>query len=163
VPWQLCGYGRSDRSTKLIRGLTSEAAAGFRSRRGPTHDSTLVTPHNAPFSTYKAALIHYAAHRRGGVAARGARAAGRSEKADRRADLMAHAENDAEFHDCLAAFREGLQKLRWVEGRNIQIDSRWGALDDAEAMQRSAKELIALQPDVILTQNMPPHGYNAWF
>ena len=70
--------------------------------------------------------------------------------------LMANAENDAEFHDYLAAFREGLQKLGWVEGRNIQIDSRWGALDDAEARQRSAKELIALQPDLILTQNTPP-------
>jgi putative tryptophan/tyrosine transport system substrate-binding protein len=70
--------------------------------------------------------------------------------------LMAHAENDAEFHDYLAAFREGLQKLAWMEGRNIQIDSRWGALDDAEARQRSAKELIALQPDLVLTQNTPP-------
>ena len=70
--------------------------------------------------------------------------------------LMAHAENDAEFHDYLAAFREGLQKLGWTEGRNIQIDARWGALDNAEARQRSAKELIALQPDLILTQNTPP-------
>ena len=33
--------------------------------------------------------------------------------------LMAHAENDAEFHDYLSAFREGLQKLGWTEGRNI--------------------------------------------
>src|SRR5262249_24115064 len=75
-PWQLCGYGRSDWSTKLIRGLTSEAAAGFRSRRGPSHDSTLATPHNAPFSTYKAARVHIAARRRDRcVAARGARAA----------------------------------------------------------------------------------------
>src|SRR5262249_50189861 len=41
--------------------------------------------------------------------------------------LMAHAENDAEFHDYLSAFREGLQKLGWTEGRNIQIDARWGA------------------------------------
>ncbi|HKF09524.1 MAG TPA: ABC transporter substrate binding protein [Xanthobacteraceae bacterium] len=70
--------------------------------------------------------------------------------------LMAHAESDAEFHDYLSAFREGLQKLGWTEGRNIQIDSRWGALDDAEARQRAAKELIALQPDLILTQNTPP-------
>ena len=70
--------------------------------------------------------------------------------------LMAHAENDAEFHDYLSAFREGLQKLGWAEGRNIQIDSRWGALDDAEARQQSAKELLALRPDVILTQNTPP-------
>jgi hypothetical protein len=27
--------------------------------------------------------------------------------------LMAHAENDAEFHDYLSAFRDGLQKLGW--------------------------------------------------
>src|SRR5262245_14834008 len=63
--------------------------------------------------------------------------------------LMAHAESDPEFHAYLAAFREGLQKLGWTEGRNIRIDSRWGALDDAEMRQRSAKELVALQPDVI--------------
>ena len=62
--------------------------------------------------------------------------------------LMAHAENDAEFHDYLSAFREGLQKLGWTEGRNIQIDSRWGALDDAGARQQSAKELIAFRPDL---------------
>jgi hypothetical protein len=59
-------------------GLTSEAAAGFRSRRGPNHDSTFVTPHNAPFSTYKAAEVHHAHRRRGGwVASRWARAAAR--------------------------------------------------------------------------------------
>jgi putative ABC transport system substrate-binding protein len=76
--------------------------------------------------------------------------------------LMAHAENDAEFHDYLSAFREGLQKLGWAEGRNIQIDSRWGALDDAEARQRSARELVALQPDLILTQNTPPSLGAKW-
>src|SRR5438270_1362525 len=70
--------------------------------------------------------------------------------------LMAHAESDPEFQAYLAAFREGLEKLGWTEGRNIRIDSRWGALDDAEARQRSAKELVALQPDLIITQNTPP-------
>jgi len=79
-----------------------------------------------------------------------------SERKRRIGVLMAHAESDVEFHDYLSAFREGLQKLGWTEGRNFQIDSRWGALDDAEARQRSAKELIALQPDLILTQNTPP-------
>ena len=75
--------------------------------------------------------------------------------------LMAHAESDAEFHAYLASFREGLRKLGWTEERSIRIDSRWGALDNAEARQRSAKELLALQPDVILTQNTPPTASNA--
>ena len=70
--------------------------------------------------------------------------------------LMAHTENDPEFKDYLDAFRQGFQKLGWIEGRNINIDTRWGALDDAEMRQRSAKELIALRPDIILTQNTPP-------
>jgi putative tryptophan/tyrosine transport system substrate-binding protein len=70
--------------------------------------------------------------------------------------LMAHAETDPEFQDYLAAFRAELQKLGWTEGRNIRIDARWGALDNAEVRQRSANELIAMQPDVILTQNTPP-------
>ena len=93
----------------------------------------------------------------GGVA--GWPLAARAEQSERKRRvgvLMAHAESDREFHDYLSAFREGLQKLGWTEGRNIQIDSRWGALEDGEGRQRSAKELIALQPDVILTQNTPP-------
>ena len=70
--------------------------------------------------------------------------------------LMAHGESDAEFEAYLDGFREELQKLGWTEGRNIRIETRWGVLDDAESRQRIAKELVALQPDVILTQNTPP-------
>src|SRR5262249_24984116 len=69
--------------------------------------------------------------------------------------LMAHSESDPEIEAYVAAFREGPQKLGWTEGRNIRIVSRWGALDDAQVRQRSAKELAALQPDLILTQNTP--------
>ena len=46
--------------------------------------------------------------------------------------------------------REELGKLGWAEGRNIRIDNRWGAID-AESLQRYAKELVAQQPDLILT------------
>ena len=70
--------------------------------------------------------------------------------------LMAHAESDPEFQAYVAAFREGLQNLGWVEGRNFRLDFRWGALDDAELRRRSAIELIALKPDLIVTQNTPP-------
>jgi putative ABC transport system substrate-binding protein len=68
--------------------------------------------------------------------------------------LMAVAENDRQYQAFVAAFRDGLQKLGWVDGRNIQIDNRWAALD-MDVMQRLAKELVALQPDLILSNNTP--------
>jgi putative ABC transport system substrate-binding protein len=68
--------------------------------------------------------------------------------------LMGFAEGDSETQAYIAAFREGLEKLGWTEGRNIRIDFRWAALD-AEATQRFAKELVALQPDLILSHNTP--------
>jgi putative tryptophan/tyrosine transport system substrate-binding protein len=68
--------------------------------------------------------------------------------------LMALAESDPEAQAWITAFREGLQKLGRAEGRNIRIDTRWAALE-AEAMQRYATELVALQPDLILSQNTP--------
>jgi putative ABC transport system substrate-binding protein len=69
--------------------------------------------------------------------------------------LMAYAESDPEAQAWVAAFREGLQKLGWTEGRNIRIDTRWTTPDDAEAMQRFAKDLVALQPDLIVSNNTP--------
>src|SRR6266540_6474204 len=64
--------------------------------------------------------------------------------------LAPFAESDRDGQARIGAFREGLQKLGWAEGRNILIDTRWAALD-VEAMQRFAKELVALQPDLIFS------------
>jgi len=69
--------------------------------------------------------------------------------------LMGYAESDREGHAFVAAFRDGLQKLGWTEGRNIRMDTRWAKPDDAELMQRYAKDLIALQPDLILSHGTP--------
>jgi putative ABC transport system substrate-binding protein len=69
--------------------------------------------------------------------------------------LMGYAESDREGQTFVAAFREGLQKLGWAEDRNIRIDFRWVAASDVESMQRFAKELVALQPDLILSNNTP--------
>src|SRR5207245_9842333 len=69
--------------------------------------------------------------------------------------LMGYAENDREGQTFVAALREGLQKLGWAEDRNIRIDFRWAAASDVESMQRFAKELVALQPDLILSNNTP--------
>src|SRR6266550_1424653 len=69
--------------------------------------------------------------------------------------LMGYAESDWDAQGKIAAFREGLQKLGWAEGRNIRIDTRWPIPADAESMQRLAKELVALEPDLILSHITP--------
>ena len=68
--------------------------------------------------------------------------------------LVPAPEDDAEYQVFLVAFREELRKLGWTEGSNIRIDTRWASAD-AASMQRFAKELVALQPDLIVTQGTP--------
>jgi putative ABC transport system substrate-binding protein len=68
--------------------------------------------------------------------------------------LMAYPESDPEGQALVAAFREGLRKLGWTDGHKVQIDVRW-ATPAIELMQRSARDLVALQPHLILTQNTP--------
>jgi putative ABC transport system substrate-binding protein len=56
------------------------------------------------------------------------------------------------------AFAEGLRALGWINGRNVQIDYRWGA-SKADLFRRYAAELVALEPDVIVTSGgagVPP-------
>ena len=49
-----------------------------------------------------------------------------------------------------AAFRQKLEQLGWTEGRNVQIDGRFGQ-GDADRIRKYAAELVALTPNVILT------------
>jgi len=49
----------------------------------------------------------------------------------------------------LAAFLQGLQEAGWSVGRNLRIDTRWGG--NFDRIRKSAMELVALAPDVILT------------
>src|SRR6267378_1312616 len=69
--------------------------------------------------------------------------------------LMGYPESDSEAQTKIAAFQDGLQKLGWTEGRNTRIDTRWATPADAESMERFAKELVALQPDLILSHVTP--------
>ena len=64
------------------------------------------------------------------------------------------AENDPEMQPRLAAFRQGLEKLGWSEGRNFRIDYRF-APGGAGQEQARAKEFVTLQPDVIVATNTP--------
>ena len=65
--------------------------------------------------------------------------------------LMSYPEAQSEF----ASFMDELRKLGWVEGRNLRIDTRWGIPADPDSMHRFARELVALQPDLILSQSTP--------
>jgi putative ABC transport system substrate-binding protein len=67
--------------------------------------------------------------------------------------LVGLAENDPEMKERLAGFRHGLEKLGWSEGSNVRIDYRF-APAGAQA-HLLARELVALQPDVILAQSTP--------
>jgi len=67
--------------------------------------------------------------------------------------LLALAEDDPEIRARLAAFRRGLEKRGWSEGRNVHIDYRFAPA--SAQVQVLAKELVALQPDVILAHSTP--------
>src|SRR5438309_2215807 len=69
--------------------------------------------------------------------------------------LMGWPESDPEARSERGAFIQELQKLGWSDGRNLRIDTRWANPADPESMHRYAKELVALQPDVILSQSTP--------
>ena len=62
--------------------------------------------------------------------------------------LMNLAEEDPEGQARIGAFRRALEKLGWVENRNLLMDYRWGAAN-AERHRRYAVELVALAPDGI--------------
>jgi putative ABC transport system substrate-binding protein len=69
--------------------------------------------------------------------------------------LMGYPKGDSEAEAYIAAFRDGLHELGWTEDRNIRIEIRWATPGNAELMQRFAKELVALQPEVILSHTTP--------
>ena len=68
--------------------------------------------------------------------------------------LMAVAESDADVRSGVALFQQSLQEFGWKDGRNIRIDYRWGDAD-ADRIQALAKELVGLQPDVLVAHSTP--------
>jgi putative ABC transport system substrate-binding protein len=63
--------------------------------------------------------------------------------------LWGLSENDPEAKSLFAVFTQELARLGWVEDRNVWIDRRW-TNDDSDLAGKFAKELVGLQPDVIL-------------
>src|SRR5262249_623087 len=75
--------------------------------------------------------------------------AARAQQLRRVGALINSAADDAMYQSRVAGFRRSLRSLGWIEGKNLQLDIRWGELD-LETTQRRAAELAALAPDVIL-------------
>ena len=63
-------------------------------------------------------------------------------------------ESDPEAQSMVSALHKGLRELGWMNGRNLQIDHRWGA-GNPERIAAFAKELVALRPEVIVAHTTP--------
>jgi putative tryptophan/tyrosine transport system substrate-binding protein len=72
----------------------------------------------------------------------------------RRIGVLMSVENDADGKAQLSGFIQGLAEIGWTDGRNLRMDIRWGG-GDVNRIRTFAKELVALQPDVILAHGTP--------
>jgi putative tryptophan/tyrosine transport system substrate-binding protein len=68
--------------------------------------------------------------------------------------LLSLAESDPEGKAQFSGFTQGLAELGWIDGRNLRMEVRWGR-GDIDRIRTFAKELVALQPDVILAHGTP--------
>ena len=76
-----------------------------------------------------------------------------SDKTRRIGVMIALPEGDPELKKWIAAFLRGLEKLGWSDGQNVRVDYRF-APAGARAPEL-AKELLALQPDVVVAFSVP--------
>jgi putative ABC transport system substrate-binding protein len=58
--------------------------------------------------------------------------------------LLPIVQDDPDYRPWVAAFRQALQELGWVDGRNVRIDVRWAP--HTADIRREAAELAALAP-----------------
>ena len=71
--------------------------------------------------------------------------------------LMSTAADDPLSIARYTAFLQGPQALGWTDGRHVRIDVRWSA-GDAQRARKYAAEIVALSPDVIMTNGSIPAG-----
>jgi len=69
--------------------------------------------------------------------------------------LIAGPSNDPIAQAYANAFRDGLAKLGWIEGRNLRLDIRF-AIGEPAQTRFVAAELVRLRPDVIFVSTAAP-------
>jgi putative ABC transport system substrate-binding protein len=77
-----------------------------------------------------------------------------SDRKKRVALMMAYTESDPEGQLLLRTFAEALEGFGWKASRNLISEYRWAG-GDTDSMRMFAKELVGLQPDVILANTTP--------
>jgi putative ABC transport system substrate-binding protein len=68
--------------------------------------------------------------------------------------LMSQSDTDQDAQARLASFRNGLEQLGWVEGRNVRIEARYAG-GRTEQYRSLAKELVVSKPDIIFAHATP--------
>src|SRR5215468_6229338 len=68
--------------------------------------------------------------------------------------LLAGDENNPLTKSGVSAFTQALAGLGWTDGRNVRMDVRWGS-GDINRIPALARELVGLQPDIILAGGTP--------
>jgi putative ABC transport system substrate-binding protein len=68
--------------------------------------------------------------------------------------LMPGDENDPVQKTFVSAFIQALADLGWTDGRNVRMDLRWAGGDN-NRIPALAKEVVGLQPDIILANSTP--------
>lgn len=73
----------------------------------------------------------------------------------RRLAMLVHGtQSDPDIVERTAAFHQGLESFGWIEGRNIQIESRFTD-NDYDRIPQLAREVVALKPEIIFANTTP--------
>jgi putative ABC transport system substrate-binding protein len=77
----------------------------------------------------------------------------RAQQRTRRIAVLLGTGNDSQGQSWIAGFQQKLQEIGWIDGRNVQIDVRWGGAD-IDYIRATAAELAGSKPDVILVYSV---------
>jgi len=77
----------------------------------------------------------------------------RAQQRVRRIGVLLGFGNDSQGLSWMAGFRQKLQELGWADGRDVQIDVRWGG-GDIDYIRATAADLANSKPDVILVYSV---------
>jgi ABC-type uncharacterized transport system substrate-binding protein len=71
----------------------------------------------------------------------------------RRIGVLLGVGNESQGQAWMAGFRQKLQEFGWADGRDVQLDVRWGGAD-IDFIRASAINLVRSKPDVILVYSV---------